>query len=56
MINGTIFLLITVLGWGIMYPSSKIAVDAGIDGYYLTTTDIPKIVKIKLLKCLIKGV
>ena len=37
MINGTIFLLITVLGWGIMYPASKIAVDAGIDGYYLAT-------------------
>lgn len=37
MINGTIFLLITVLGWGIMYPSFKIAVDSGIDGYYLAT-------------------
>ena len=32
----TLYLLITVFGWGIMYPSSKHAVSSGIDGYYLT--------------------
>ncbi len=32
----TLYLLITVLGWGIMYPASKHAVSSGIDGYYLT--------------------
>ena len=31
-----IYLLITVIGWGIMYPASKHAVSSGIDGYYLT--------------------
>lgn len=32
----TLYLLITVFGWGIMYPASKHAVSSGIDGYYLT--------------------
>lgn len=31
-----LYLLITVAGWGIMYPASKHAVSSGIDGYYLT--------------------
>ncbi|MCO6517725.1 EamA family transporter [Snodgrassella sp.] len=31
-----VYLLITVIGWGIMYPASKHAVSSGIDGYYLT--------------------
>lgn len=32
----TLYLLVTVFGWGIMYPASKHAVSSGIDGYYLT--------------------
>lgn len=31
-----VYLLITVVGWGIMYPASKHAVSSGIDGYYFT--------------------
>jgi drug/metabolite transporter (DMT)-like permease len=31
-----LYLLITVISWGIMYPCSKHAVLSGIDGYYLT--------------------
>ena len=32
----TLYLLVTVFGWGIMYPASKHAVSSGLDGYYLT--------------------
>ncbi len=36
MTKGITLLLITVLGWGVMYPASKIVVDSGIDGFYVT--------------------
>jgi len=32
-----IWLLVTVIGWGIMYPASKDAATKGIDGYYLAS-------------------
>lgn len=34
--KGVALLLITVCGWGFMYPASKVATSAGIDGYWLT--------------------
>lgn len=34
--KGVMLLLITVLGWGLMYPAAKAATTAGIDGYFLT--------------------
>lgn len=34
--RGMILLIITVTAWGLMYPASKNATDAGIDGYYLS--------------------
>ena len=37
MIKGIALLLITVIAWGVMYPSSKTATEVGIDGFYLSS-------------------
>ncbi len=37
MIKGIVLLLITVVAWGVMYPSSKTATEVGIDGFYLSS-------------------
>lgn len=34
--SGVLNLLITVVGWGLLYPASKDIVMSGIDGYYVT--------------------